>query len=155
MDWLTGTSSRATFAATNGGKVVMTPTSSCYINFLETSSAGKSISEPPWQSGTVTLATAYAMNPIPVALPAAYTNNILGAQGNCWAEYIPSRVDMEFRAFPRLCALAEVNWTAPGLKITRILRIASCSMNNAWTTQGLVTIRMLTRGSSLVGRAHR
>ncbi|MDB6058660.1 MAG: hypothetical protein JWO95_2504 [Verrucomicrobiales bacterium] len=116
MDWLTGTSSRATFAATNGGKAIMTPTSSCYINFLETSSTGKWISEPPWQSGTVTLATAYAMNPIPAALPAAYTNNILGVQGNCWAEYIPSRVDMEFRAFPRLCALAEVNWTAPGLK---------------------------------------
>ncbi|MGZ4972972.1 MAG: beta-N-acetylhexosaminidase [Limisphaerales bacterium] len=116
MDWLTGTSSRATFAATNGAKVVMTPTSSCYINFLETSSGGKWISEPPWQSGTVTLATAYSMNPIPAALPAAYTNNILGAQGNCWAEYIPSRVDMEFRAFPRLCALAEVNWTSAALK---------------------------------------
>lgn len=116
MDWLTGTSSRATFAATNGGKVVMTPTSTCYINFLETSSAGKWISEPPWQSGSVSLPTAYSMNPIPATLPAAFTNNILGAQGNCWAEYIPSQLVMEFRAFPRLCALAEVNWTSPALK---------------------------------------
>lgn len=116
MDWLTGTSSKATFAATNGAKVVMTPTSSCYINFLETSSSALWVGEPPWQSGSVSLATAYALNPVPATVPAAYTNNILGAQGNCWAEYIPSGLDMEFRAYPRLCALAEVNWTAPSLK---------------------------------------
>ena len=115
MDWLTGTSSRATYAATNGAKVVMTPTSNCYINYQETTGT-KWIAEPPWQSGSVALSTAYGLEPVPASLPAAYTNNILGAQGNCWAEYIPSQVDMEFRAYPRLCALAEVNWTAASLK---------------------------------------
>jgi hexosaminidase len=115
MDWLTGTSSRATFAATNGAKVVMTPTSSCYINFQEVSDT-KWIGEPPWQSGSVSLAAAYGFEPVPASLPAAYTNNILGAQGNCWAEYIPSQLVMEFRAYPRLCAIAEVGWTTASLK---------------------------------------
>jgi hexosaminidase len=115
MDWLTGTSSRATFAATNGAKVVMTPTSACYINFKETTGT-QWIGEPPWQSGSVSLSTAYGFEPIPAGLPAAYTNNILGAQGNCWAEYIPSQLVMEFRAFPRLCAIAETDWTYASLK---------------------------------------
>ncbi len=120
MDWKVGTSSRAIQAATNQQFVVMTPTTYCYINEWETgSSSGAGViwsNEPPAQSGFVPLSTCYSMEPVPAALPAQFTNYILGAQGNCWAEYIPSALNMEFRMFPRLCALAEVNWTAPALK---------------------------------------
>ena len=111
MDWLTGSSSKAGFAAQNGAKVVMTPTTKCYINYKET--AGTMwIGEPPWQSGSVSLSTAYSWDPINSST-IAYSNKVIGAQGNCWAEYIPSQLNMEFRAYPRLCALAEVNWTKP------------------------------------------
>ncbi|EEF60520.1 beta-N-acetylhexosaminidase [Pedosphaera parvula] len=115
MDWLTGSSSRAQQAATNQQFAVMTPTSTCYINYVENPGVTWSV-EPPSQSGTVTLSTVYNFEPIPANLPAAFTNYILGAQGNNWAEFIPSRLNMEFKMFPRLCALAEVTWTAPSLK---------------------------------------
>jgi hexosaminidase len=115
MDWLTGSSSRGVQAATNRQYAVMTPTSTCYINYIENPGTVWS-NEPPSQSGTVTLSTCYNFEPIPSSLPAAYTNYILGAQGNNWAEFTPSKLDMEFKMFPRLCALAEVNWTAPALK---------------------------------------
>lgn len=121
MDWKIGANSRAIQAATNGQYVVMTPTSHCYINHWETgnSTSGSGViwsNEPPAQSGLVPLSTVYSMEPIPAGLAPAYSNFILGAQGNCWSEYIPSALNMEFRMFPRLCALAEVNWTAPTLK---------------------------------------
>lgn len=115
MDWKTGTSSRALQAATNRQGVVMTPTSHCYINFVENPGVIWS-NEPPSQSGTVTLGTAYGFEPIPAGLAAAYTNYILGVQGNSWAEYIPSRLNMEFKMYPRLSALAEVGWTPAALK---------------------------------------
>jgi hexosaminidase len=115
MDWHTATGSRALKAATNGQFVVMSPLSHCYINFVENPNMTWS-NEPPSQPGTITLSTAYSFEPIPPALPAAFTNFILGAQGNSWAEYIPSLLNMEFKAYPRLCALAEVNWTSPSLK---------------------------------------
>ncbi len=115
MDWLTGSSSRATQAATNRQYTVLTPTTSCYINFYENSGVLWS-NEPPGQSGNVLLSTAYNLEPIPAGLSSTYTNYILGAQGNSWAEYIPSMLNMQFKMYPRLSALAEVCWTMPALK---------------------------------------
>jgi hexosaminidase len=64
----------------------------------------------------VPLTNVYAFEPIPTGLPAAYTNYILGLQGNSWAEFIPSLLNMEFKSYPRLSAIAEVGWTAAALK---------------------------------------
>jgi hexosaminidase len=122
MDWQNGTSSRAAQVATNRQYVVMSPSAVMYINKYETgSSAGDGngvvwSNEPPAQSGYVPLTNVYAFEPIPAGLPAAYTNYILGAEGPCWSEFIPSLLIMEFRMFPRLSAIAEVDWTAPALK---------------------------------------
>jgi hexosaminidase len=116
MDWEpTGTPARGIQAATNQQYVVMTPSAICYINKYENGSDIWS-NEPPAQSGVIPLSGIYSFEPIPATLPAAYTNYILGAQGNSWTEYIPSLLNMEFKMFPRLSALAEVNWTYPSLK---------------------------------------
>jgi hexosaminidase len=109
-------------AATNREYVVMTPSTVCYINKWETGSSSGNGSgviwsnEPPGQSGYVPLTNVYAFEPMPASLPAAYTNYILGPQGNSWSEFIPSLQNMEFKAYPRLCALAEVGWTSAALK---------------------------------------
>jgi hexosaminidase len=122
MDWKVGTSSRAAQAATNGEYVIMTPTTYCYINEWETgtsSGTGNGViwsNEPPGQSGYVPLTNVYLFEPVPAGLPAAYTNFILGPQGNSWSEFIPSLLNMEFKAYPRLAALAEVGWTSAALK---------------------------------------
>ncbi len=119
MDWL---ATKATFTATNGQYAVMSPSASCYINKWETGSTsgnGAGViwsNEPPAQSGFVSLNTAYSFEPIPAGLAAGYTNFILGSQGNSWSEWIPSLLNMQFRVFPRLCALAEGNWTPAALK---------------------------------------
>jgi hexosaminidase len=115
MDWKVGTASRAIQMATNRQYAVMTPTTFCYINEYENSGVIWS-NEPPGQSGSVPLSTVYSFEPVPAGLAAAFTNYILGAQGNNWSEYIPSLLNMEFKAFPRLCAIAELDWTPAALK---------------------------------------
>jgi len=117
MDWL---NTRAVQTATNRQYVVMAPSATLYINKYENGgSAGSGVlwsNEPPAQSGYTPLSDVYAYEPIPANLPAAYTNYILGAEGPCWTERIPSLLNMQFRMFPRLSAIAEVDWTSAALK---------------------------------------
>ena len=35
---------------------------------------------------------------------------VLGAQGQLWREYMPTTEQVEYMAFPRACALAELVW---------------------------------------------
>jgi hexosaminidase len=116
MDWEpTGTPAIGIQAATNRQNVVMCPSAICYINkFVNTANVWSN--EPPSQAGNVSLASVYNLEPVPAGLDPAYTNYIIGAQGNSWTEWIPSVSNMEFKMFPRLSALAEVNWTAASLK---------------------------------------
>src|ERR1051325_1236156 len=118
MDWL---NTKAPQAATNQEYVVMENSAVLYINKWETATNGSGggvvwSNEPPGQAGQVLLTNVYAYEPIVSTIPAAYTNYIMGAEGPCWSEHIPSLLNMEFRMYPRLSAIAEVDWTAPALK---------------------------------------
>ena len=116
MDWEpSGTGARGIQAATNRENVVMCPSAICYINKFENNSDIWS-NEPPCQLGTVPLSTVYNFEPLPVGLNPAFTNYIIGSEGNSWTEFIPSVLNMEFKMFPRLSALAEVTWTSASLK---------------------------------------
>lgn len=138
MEWEpTGTPAIALEAATNQEYVVMTPSAICYINKFENGSDIWS-NEPPSQAGVVPTSLVYNFEPLPSGLPSAYTNYILGAQGNSWTEFIPSLLNMEFKMFPRLAALAEVNWTSASLKnytsftnrlVAHNLRLANAGVN--------------------------
>ena len=112
MDWETGGSSRAVQVAEAGLPVVMSPDTNCYINYYET---GNLITEPYFIVGNTqsvsTISNVYTFNPIPAGLPAAYTNNILGAQCNLWGEYVPSFENVMYKMFPRETAMSEVTWT--------------------------------------------
>ena len=69
----------------------------------------------------------YSFEPIPKGLDAQFQEHILGAQGNLWTEDVPNWKHAQYMAFPRLCALAEVTWSAPGGRdwedFTRRLRV--------------------------------
>lgn len=39
--------------------------------------------------------------------------HILGVQANLWTEYMPTTYQVEYMAYPRAIALAEVAWTQP------------------------------------------
>ena len=61
--------------------------------------------------GYLPLAKVYSFEPIPARLAPEMQRHILGGQGNVWTEYIPNLKHLEYMAFPRLCALAEVTWS--------------------------------------------
>jgi len=117
MDWQTGTSSQAVNAATNGMKVVMSPNSNWYINYLQSTNLNY---EPPFLVGGApaysSLSNVYGYNPIPAALPAAFKTNILGGQCNLWGEYVPAFRNVMFKLFPRASAVAEATWTPTASK---------------------------------------
>jgi hexosaminidase len=106
MDWQGG----AILAATNGHDVVMSPTKFCYLDYYQSLDTAV---EPPGIGGFVPLERVYSFEPIPARLAPEFQSHILGGQCNLWTEYIPSLAHVEYMAFPRLCALAEVNWSAP------------------------------------------
>ena len=94
-------------AAEAGHDVVMSPTSHCYFDYGQAAGPG----EPECIGGMIQLEKVYAFDPVPPELGLDSTKHILGAQGNLWSEYLWTPQDVEYFAFPRAAALAEVVWS--------------------------------------------
>lgn len=94
-------------AATHGHDVVMTPSNWCYLDHYQ----GDSRIEPVAIGGYTTLEESYSYEPVPEQLNPEMAKHILGTQGNVWTEYMFTPEIIEYRVYPRIIALAEVNWT--------------------------------------------
>ena len=94
-------------AAKAGHDVVMTPTSHCYFDYYQSQHP----SEPLAIGGFLPIEKVYEYEPVPKGLSKRQRKHIIGAQGNLWTEYIPSRSKLDYMAYPRTCAMAELNWT--------------------------------------------
>lgn len=94
-------------AAKMGHDVVMTPGSHCYFDYYQANPE----TEPLAIGGQITIQKVYEYEPIPSELTEKEARHILGAQSNLWTEYIPSTGGVEYMAYPRACALAEVVWS--------------------------------------------
>lgn len=94
-------------AARAGHDVVMAPNSHTYFDYYQSESR---ITEPYAIGGLITLDRAYSYRPIPSELTDEEAKHVLGAQFQLWSEYMPKAVNVEFMAFPRGCAFAEVVW---------------------------------------------
>ena len=88
-----------------GHDMVMTPRTFCYLDYRQ------GLAHDPFQygGGCVTLAKSYAFDPC-AGIPDELKGHILGGQGNNWSEYTWNRFDLEWKMWPRMCALAEVLW---------------------------------------------
>jgi hexosaminidase len=92
-------------AAKAGHDVVMAPEKPTYFDY------DNSESEPLPIRDLNTLAEVYAYEPVPKELSATEAKHVLGAQGQLWTEYMPDPQRMEYMAWPRMTALAEVLWS--------------------------------------------
>ena len=108
MDWIGGGAE----SARGGHDVVMTPQSHCYFDHYQATGAG----EPQAWGGFLPLAKVYSLEPVPGGLTVDEAKHILGAQGNLWSEHIPNYKHLQYMAYPRACALAEVTWTGKSQK---------------------------------------
>jgi hexosaminidase len=94
-------------AAQKQHNVVMTPNSHLYLDYYQANPN----SEPLSIGGFITLEKTYSYEPVPEELSEEESKYILGAQGNIWTEYIHSGEKVEYMAYPRASALAEINWS--------------------------------------------
>ncbi|TKG95030.1 beta-N-acetylhexosaminidase [Puteibacter caeruleilacunae] len=94
-------------AAKQHHNVIMTPGNWCYLDHYQ----GSPDEEPLAIGGFTTTEESYSYNPTPEALTDAEKKYILGVQGNLWSEYFPDSKHVEYMAYPRASALAEVGWT--------------------------------------------
>ena len=99
-------------AARQKHRVIMTPGVRCYFDFYQSVPE----EEPMAMRGFLPLDTVYAYDPLPAALTPEEQAYIIGTQANIWGEYIQTPEHFEYMAFPRLLAMAEVQWTQPEQK---------------------------------------
>ncbi len=94
-------------AAKQGHDVIMTPTTYCYLDYYQSDSP----KEPLAIGGYLPLEKVYNYEPTPAELTSEEAKHILGAQGNIWTEYMKTPEQVEYMAFPRACAIAEITWS--------------------------------------------
>lgn len=100
-------------AIRSGHDVVVAPTSYLYFDYYQSKDTE---SEPMAIGGYLPLEMVYNFEPVLEELQGDEVDHILGAQGQLWSEYMKSLEHVEYMAFPRACALAEMVWLAPEQK---------------------------------------
>ncbi|MFQ6145454.1 beta-N-acetylhexosaminidase [Streptomyces seoulensis] len=95
-------------AARAGHDVVMCPEQYVYLDHRQ--APGE---DEPVPIGFVrTLEDVYRFEPVPAGLDAEAAAHVLGPQANLWSEVLDSQERVDYQAFPRLAAFAEVAWSA-------------------------------------------
>ncbi|MBI4626380.1 MAG: beta-N-acetylhexosaminidase [Verrucomicrobia bacterium] len=95
-------------AARLGHDAIMCPYDAVYFDYYQ---GGSPSVEPLAIGGDLPLHKVHAYEPAPAELPAEHARHILGVQGQLWTEYIPTTSRLDYMAFPRIAALAEVAWS--------------------------------------------
>ncbi|MFF4753053.1 beta-N-acetylhexosaminidase [Streptomyces sp. NPDC002514] len=94
-------------AARAGHDVVVCPEQHVYLDHRQ--AAGP---DEPVPIGFVrTLEDVYRFEPVPPELDARQAEHVLGTQANLWTEVMENHARVDYQAFPRLAAFAEVAWS--------------------------------------------
>ena len=94
-------------AAKQNHDVIMVPNTYFYLDYYQADPK----TQPLSIGGFVPLWKVYSYNPMPLSLTPAEAKHILGVQGNIWTEYISDTAHVEYMAFPRGAAVAEIGWS--------------------------------------------
>lgn len=103
----------AVAAARAGHDVVMAGRQHTYLDWAQSPDPAEPVAFGNPGEHVTPLDKVYGYEPVPAALTAAEARHVLGAQCQLWTEHVASPPHAEYMAFPRLCALAEVAWSAP------------------------------------------
>ena len=95
-------------ASKAGRSCVMCPHTSCYYNYSQCLK-----DDPfayPWWSIPLSLEKAHAYDPL-AGIPETARGAVLGGQCCLWSNMIPDEPELQWKAWPRACATAEVFWS--------------------------------------------
>ena len=93
-------------AAKAGHDTVLSPWPTLYFDNRQIND------DQPGRGRLITVEDVYRFNPAPASIPPAQREHILGVQANLWTEHMRSEARVEYMAFPRAAALAEVAWSS-------------------------------------------
>ncbi len=102
-----------------GHRAIMTPGEYCYFDAYQDAPH----TQPEAIGGYLPLQKVYAYEPLPDTIDISLASLLYGVQGNLFAEYIPTEEHMEYMAYPRVLALAEVAWSLPENKCYEDFRV--------------------------------
>jgi len=78
-----------------------------YLDYAEAST----VEEPLAIGDTITVADVAAFSPAPASWDVDEAAKVIGVQGQLWSERIVDARVLDYRAWPRACALAEIGWS--------------------------------------------
>ncbi len=93
-------------AARRGTKLILAPANHVYLDMKYNSATPLGLD---W-AGKVEVADAYGWDPT-AYLPGVGVNSVLGVEAPLWSETVSTIGDVEYMAFPRLAAVAEIGWS--------------------------------------------
>ena len=94
-------------AVAAGHDSVLSPAPTLYLDHRQSAADTQ-----PGNASVISLEDVYKFNPMPASLPVDQRHHILGVQANVWTEHIRTEQRVEYMAFPRAAAVAEVGWSA-------------------------------------------
>nr|CTQ92302.1 Beta-hexosaminidase (EC 3.2.1.52) [Kibdelosporangium sp. MJ126-NF4] len=131
--WGTSTSnSSVTAAANRGSKILMSPANKAYLDMKYNSSTQLGLN---W-AGYIEVRTAYDWNP-GAYLSGVGESAVRGVEAPLWTETIRTRQDIEYMAFPRLPAIAELGWSPWGKHSWDAFRQRLGAQGPRWQVMGV------------------
>lgn len=88
-------------------EVIMTPNNYMYLDYYQANPED----EPLNIHGYLPLEVVFSYEPLSSKIPKENQKYIVGVQGNIWMEFIHSQAKLDYMAFPRLAAIAELGWS--------------------------------------------
>jgi hexosaminidase len=98
-------------AVAKGVKFIFSPAHKVYLDMKYDASSALGLN---W-AGMIEVRTAYDWDP-PSLIDGVPAASILGVEAPLWSETVATMRDVEFMAFPRIAAVAEIGWTPAGRK---------------------------------------
>nr|WP_045310315.1 family 20 glycosylhydrolase [Lentzea aerocolonigenes] len=131
--WGTTTSNAVVQAAVQrGNKVIMSPANKAYLDMKYNSSTPLGLS---W-AGLIEVQTAYEWNP-GTHLSGVTEAAVRGVEAPLWTETLVTSRDLEFMAFPRLSAIAELAWSPWSTHNWDQFKARLGAQAPRWTTMGI------------------
>ncbi|MEU4239890.1 beta-N-acetylhexosaminidase [Actinoplanes sp. NPDC026619] len=119
-------------AADRGHQVIMSPADRSYLDMKYDKDSPLGLD---W-AGVVGVQRSYDWDPAD-RLPGVGEESLLGVEAPLWSETLRSPADIQFLAFPRLCAIAEIGWTPRAARNWPSFRERLATFGPRWTAQGI------------------
>jgi hexosaminidase len=128
----THTNAALAAAVTKGTKVVMSPANKSYLDMKYTEDT---VLGQDW-AGLIEVQTAYGWDP-GTFVTGVPESAVLGVEAPLWSETLRTLDDIEFMAFPRLPAIAELGWSPTATHDWTSFRARLGAYGPRWTLQGV------------------